>query len=409
MWSSRKWYSSLLEIRGMITARRGNIPSVGLAADFPLGVGTGIARYQRDLLTELAHSLPYTLERAISYEVFRPLNRAERPEGLPEPLKFTRCSLPGKFQRLLNLVARVPIEKIVPGLTKVDVIHSLVPERLCTALPWVVTVHDVAWRHFGREYETVFSPQMRVEAEAAIASADWLLPVSNVTADGLIAGGIDARRIVVAPLGVDPKFSTVTAESITSVRKKYALPERFVAYVGTFFPRKNLATLIRAIKDSCHTSAPPLVLAGPPPAEGFDHWEIDGAQIRHLGYLDEGELPGFYAAAHVLAFPSFFEGFGLPLVEAMAAGTPVVASNLKVFGEVAGDAFLSFDPHAIDAASQLRDTIDQLWSDDRLRADLIAAGKRRAAQFTWEACCKIVLETYAQAAQAGSYNLNRRI
>ena len=159
--------------------------------------------------------------------------------------------------------------------------------------------------------------------------------------------------------------------------------------------------MITALSGIRPETAPPLVIAGPPPAEGHPHWGIDGTRVRHLGYLDETDLPDFYKAADVIAFPSLLEGFGLPLAEAMAAGTPVVASDIPIFREVGGDSYVRFDPTAADAVVQLRSAIDRLWGDAALRLECAEAGRRRAAGMTWVACRDALFDAYRQAARRG--------
>jgi glycosyltransferase involved in cell wall biosynthesis len=268
------------------------------------------------------------------------------------------------------------------------------PERFRPRRPWVLTVYDVAWRTLGPDYLSVVSASWVRDAEAAIAAADHLLAISRATADELVRGGVPADRITVTPLGVDDRFRKVGPDQAQAVRDRYPLPGQFVLYVGAINVRKNVTALARAMAEPQPEHGVGLVLVGPPPKEGLATWGLDHPWVTHLGYVPDDDLPGLYAAASVIAIPAKLEGFGLPLVEALAAGTPVVASDLSVFREVGGDAPLYFPA---DDPAALRSALAAVLRDPAAAARMRSAGRDRAGQFTWSACAAATAEAYRQA------------
>jgi len=257
-------------------------------------------------------------------------------------------------------------------------------------------VYDVAWRVLGPEYLSVVTAPWIQDAEAAIAAADHLLVISQATADELVRGGFPADRMTVTPLGVDERFRKVGPEHSRAVRERYPIPEQFVLYVGAVNIRKDVPTLVRAVTEIADAPGVGLVLVGPPPREGLAAWGLDHPRVTHLGYVPDDDLPGLYAAASVVAIPAKLEGFGLPLVEAMAAGAPVVASDLPVFREVGGDAPLYFpaaDPVALRAA------LSTVLRDGAAAEQMRTAGRDQASRFMWSACAAATVEGYSRTLQ----------
>jgi glycosyltransferase involved in cell wall biosynthesis len=248
---------------------------------------------------------------------------------------------------------------------------------LQTRRPLVLAVADVSWRYFDAQYRTTFSPQQIRSAELAIRTADHILTLSQASAQALQDRGCEARRITVAPLGVAEEFRCVPAAEVERVRASYQLPDQFVLYVGGLNERKNLAVLRQAMEQLSPRC--PWIVAGPPPAESLAFWGLDQPWTRHLGYLPDGDMPGLFAAATIKVFPSRLEGLGLPLLEAMSVGTPVLASDIPVFHEVAGEAVQYFAP---DNSAELRSLLRKYLDSPALRADYAGRGKERAARFT---------------------------
>jgi len=279
------------------------------------------------------------------------------------------------------------------GLQSCDLVHltSLAPLR--PSLPLTVTVYDLAWRVLGRDYRSVVTDQWVRGAEASIHAADHILAISRTTADELMKDGISADRITVTPLGVDERFR-YSPRSVSAIRLHYQLPDRFVFYVGAVNVRKNVPVLVSALSEPAPNLGADLVIVGPPPAGGLAAWRLDRPWVTHLGYVPDDDLPGLYAAAAAVVIPSRLEGFGLPLVEAMAAGTPVVASDIPIFREVGGEAPIYFPP---DDPAALRVALAIVFRDPVTAEQMRSAGRTHASKFSWSACAEATVEGYRLA------------
>jgi glycosyltransferase involved in cell wall biosynthesis len=213
--------------------------------------------------------------------------------------------------------------------------------------------------------------------------------------------GFSPERIVVTPLAPNEQFKPQTPEEVERVRRKYRLFAPYILFVGTVEPRKNLVTLVRAfaavVKDFPHL----LVLAG---ARGwmsepvFAEIERQGLKDRvvHLGYVPAEDLPALMSGAEVFVYPSLGEGFGLPPLEAMACGVPVVCSNAPALPEVVGDAAILVPPTDVAA---LEEAIMHLLSDPDLKATLRQKGLQRSRQFSWHETARLTISAFEQAHQ----------
>jgi len=216
--------------------------------------------------------------------------------------------------------------------------------------------------------------------------------------------GIPEDRITVTPLGVDEKWhAAVPSEDLARVKAKYRLPERFFLFVGTLQPRKNVRRIIDA-----HRSLPPqlrrevpLIIAGRHgwmcDAEVAELQSCQDGTLRWLQYVPSEDLLPIFKQATALVWPSLNEGFGLPVLEAFAAGLPVVTSNTTSLPEVAGDAALLVDP---ENTGEIADAMRQMATDDAMRSDLRARGLSRAKQFTWDRTARLTIDVYCKAIEA---------
>ncbi len=196
-------------------------------------------------------------------------------------------------------------------------------------------------------------------------------------------------KIVVTPLAADARFAPQSPSEIARVREKYNLPARFILTVGINKPHKNHQTLI----DACQQF--PIVIAGAWDAR-WGHGNTAARRHGELHFLKniaDGDLPALYAACEAFVFPSLYEGFGLPPLEAMACGAPVICSNASSLPEVVGDAALTFAPRDVNALST---HIARVWNDATLRDELRAKSLARAKQFSWERCAHETLQIYHQ-------------
>jgi glycosyltransferase involved in cell wall biosynthesis len=248
--------------------------------------------------------------------------------------------------------------------------------------PTVITVHDLAiFRH--PEWFPGRQPlSTRLVIPRSLDRADVIVAVSETTARDIEdLFGVPPERIEVVPHGVSSRYHPMSAEDLAAARAKLRLPERFILFVGTIEPRKNLSTLLAAwamLRDR-----PDLVIVG---AWGWRYEEIKaqigrlGDKVHHVEGLDPAELPAVYNLARALAHPAWYEGFGLPPLEAMACGTPVVVSDRSSLPELVGDAGLIA---AADDPDAWRRALETVIEDADVAAGMRRRGILRAAQFSW--------------------------
>jgi len=290
---------------------------------------------------------------------------------------------------------------------RTDLVHlpsTIIPPFL--PCPAVVTVHDLAWAHYPEAYRQDDLRMQRVAVRGAAQRAARIIAVSETTALDLHARfAIPKERISVIPLAVSPRFS---AEGPRLSGRAFPGAERLAAgyllYVGRLDPRKNLLRLLEAYRRLCAgMPTPPLVLAGPTTAHASElaaaaqRLAIEG-QVIFAGYVPEDELPALYRSAGLFLYPSLYEGFGLPVLEAMACGIPAIASDRSSLPEVAGDAALLVDPENVE---RLTEAMSLLLTDEALRTGLIARGLARSRLFTWERTARETIEVYRQVAARG--------
>jgi glycosyltransferase involved in cell wall biosynthesis len=280
----------------------------------------------------------------------------------------------------------------------------------------VVTVHDLSFLRVPACFPEGLLRYLEAAVPRAVRRADHVIADSHSTCRDLIELlGTPEQKITVIHSGVEPRFRPMTGESdgetLAAAGRKYSLPERFILSVGTIQPRKNLGRLIKAfsmLNARCPALDLELVIAGGKGwlyegiLERVKALELEG-RVRFLGFVDDVDLPALYNLAVLFAFPSLYEGFGLPPLEAMACGVPVVCSNASSLPEVVGDAALTFDPLDVEGlAEAMRRGIE----DETLRASLVAQGLARAAAFTWPRAARELLAVYTSMARgrAGSFD-----
>ena len=306
--------------------------------------------------------------------------------GLPRPVLYE------SWHRL----RRPAIERATGA---VDVIHATGMAVPPHSAPLVVTVHDLA---FIDEPGHSTSRGLRFfhrSIELARAQADVVVCPSQATVDDCVRHGFDARRLMLVPWGTD--VHTVDASRIAGARARFGIAGRYMLWAGTIEPRKNLPVLLDAFARVAETDRDiTLVLAGP---TGWNESIGDrvaalGARVRSLGFVDRSSLDALMAGAELFCFPSRREGFGLPVLEAMAAGTAVITSSGTSTAEVVGESGVVVHPDDVDG---LAAEISRLLVDDGERERLAAAGRDRAERvFTWEATASALVSAYERAASS---------
>lgn len=275
----------------------------------------------------------------------------------------------------------------VESVVDVDVVHSTTIIPAATSLPHAVTIHDLAFLRHPEFFTARGNAVFRRALAAVVDRADVVLCSSLATLEDCRDAGIERSRLRHVPLGVRPV--AVGAGEVERVRSGHGLPPEFLLFVGTLEPRKNLARLVAAL--AAVKDAPPLVVVG---AKG---WGGDGgvpsADVRFLGHVPEADLHPLYAAATVFCYPSLMEGFGLPVLEAMSHGTPVVTSRGTSTEEVAGGAAVLVDPLDTDSIA------DGVRAAIAGRAGFVDAGRRRAGEMTWDATARATAEVYREIAR----------
>jgi alpha-1,3-rhamnosyl/mannosyltransferase len=290
----------------------------------------------------------------------------------------------------------------------VDVVHAPAYTApfwtpFLSGAPVVVTIHDVSYARHPEWYPYRIDWARRAFYRRSARSAAHIVTDSEFSASEIAAAyGIDRRRISVVPLGVAPGFLPADIALPESAN----VPEPFLLHVGDLHERRNLAVVVDAVLAARQhfggSAGLSLVLAGVDRGVGDALCAIAQAAdapeaVVRLGAVSEERLGALYRAATALVYPSLYEGFGLPLIEAMASGTPVVASRAASIPEVVGDAGILLDPLDVEAWTR---TIIDVVNDERLRARLRSAGLARAAAFTWQRTARQTLDVYRRVAAA---------
>jgi alpha-1,3-rhamnosyl/mannosyltransferase len=299
-------------------------------------------------------------------------------------------SIAGRWRTMTGLASLAlanytPLPVLDRAAHGADIFHATnLVRRPPRRVKLTTTVHDMtSW------LMPELHPSANRRADASLAElmrkADGIIAVSESTKQDVVrALGIAEEKITVIHSGIAEEFFSVDAKAVDAVRAKFGLSKPFALYVGTIEPRKNLDRLLEAWESlpALTREEFDLVLAGP---IGWAS-EATAARVRshrYLGYVAEADLAPLTAAATIFAYPSLYEGFGFPVVQAMAAGVPVLTSCVSSLPEVAGDAALLVDPKSV---AEIRDGLARLLGSSELRTELAARGRQRSAQFQWQVC-----------------------
>jgi glycosyltransferase involved in cell wall biosynthesis len=353
----------------------------------PGGVGT----YIRNLVPALAGRDP-----SLEVTLFHARFASPRPSE-PWMDRFAEAELPGSIRNLYprwNLTARPALPA---AIRSADLVHAM----SASAVPptahgqrLVVTVHDLAFDRYPKLFPRAWRTVYRLGLRAAVRRADAIVTPSRSTAEDVRSRtNIDPRKLHVIPEAATlPAGQVDVGEALA--RLKVRTP--YVLFVGTIEPRKNLVRLVRAYRRVAATGVPhALVLAGP---LGWHHeglmreLALEGpGEIAMTGALAADDLDAIYRAADAFVYPSVYEGFGLPVLEAMGRGVPVVASTTSALPEVTGDAALGVNPRSV---REIAAAIASLVGDVALAERLAAAGRLQAERFSWDRTARMTLEVY---------------
>lgn len=380
---------------------------------------TGVGQYTVKLLESLVRIdkenryLPYVLYALTNY-ILHPGLKQMIPQPPGGNLELVDVPVPFQALRYLQVPGfRRKINEYMLGGLDVDLIHSntfCVPKIRDKKKKVVVTVYDLSVLTNPECHKRLNILHCTNGIKAAVEYSDKIIAISEHTKRDIIKYfNAPEELITVTHLAAGPEYQEVRGKAaLASLMAKYNLPEKYVLFVGSLEPRKNIKTLLKA-----YSAVParlrkdfPLVIAGgkgwlnsdiPPLLDSLGIKE----SVRFTGYIDGNDISAVYSGASVFAYPSLYEGFGLPILEAMSCGAPVITSNTSSMPEVAGDAALLVDPLNAD---ELASALETVLEDEGLRTGMKKKGLARAAMFSWDRCARETLEVYRKVAASPKRN-----
>ncbi len=354
---------------------------------------TGNEVYIRNLLNHFAR-----LDR--DNEFFAYVSKPDAIRQIPE--RFRTLPVSANPFRRLGFDLPVRLRKDLPEL-----LHVQYTGPMFSRVPLVVSVHDVSFLEHPRYFTRFRSTQLGITVKRTVEAAARVLTPSHFSRDAILRHySIDEHKVVVVPNAASPVFRPVERQvAAATVERKFGIRDPFVLMVGDLQPRKNHIGLLRAFE--AVIAAHPqlrhqLVFVG---KETWSSKELHrlvaksaiADRVHFTGFVEDQDLVHFYGACELFVFPSFYEGFGLPILEAMACGRAVTCSNVTAMPEVADGAAILFDPHStVDMARAMSDVL----LDHELRSRLERLGVQRAAHFSWELAARLTLQVYYEVAGA---------
>ena len=372
---------------------------IGIDVTSAVTQGGGIGRYTRELIFALLQE-----DKQSAYRLFH----AKMPATLPVPNPIptapnaTNHPAPISDKWLYRLWYRLHLPLPIQWVTgELDLFHSpdFTLPPIQGNIPTLLTVHDLSFVHFPDTFTPALVNYLNGVVPRSVQRATHILADSQATKRDLMGiWNTPSDKITVLLAGVNERFQPETDEQLlTAVRAKYKLGDApYLLSLGTIHPRKNYQMLIKAFKQIAEQYPHNLYIAG---GKGwlyepvFAEIEAQGLteRVRFIGFVDDDDLPALYSAATLFLFPSLYEGFGLPLLEAMGCGVPVVTSNASSLPEVAGDSARQLDPTA---PHQWTTAIAQLLDQPEQRAKMVSTGFLQARRFSWHRSARKLLDLY---------------
>lgn len=351
----------------------------------------GIHNYIHGLLTHL----PAVAGDGWDFHAFVGSRITQQYEGVS--LHHSRLDTASPFKRIVWEQVLQPWQ-----LGAYDVYHAMAfVTPVVLRKPAVVTVYDLSFIHYPQRLSRSRRLYLNALTAHSCRRAQRVIAISESTARDLTdAMGIPAKKIDVTPLSYDAaRYAPLPDEQVRSFRQNNNLPERFWLFLGTLEPRKNLPVLLEAYAKLRDDERLPLVIAG---GKGWQTDDIYATMDRHhlheqvtfAGFVDDADIALWYNAAEVFLYPSVYEGFGLPVLEAMACGTPVITTNVSSLPEVARDAGLTLSPHDVDGWA---DALRMVERDSGWRERASQAGLQKARQFTPRTTARLTIDSYERA------------
>lgn len=352
----------------------------------------GLGRYAESLARALVRREPDRFALFHNREPgFQPLEGLEDIPSRSVPLGYK----PWRMVVWLGQLARIGFDRLLPGA---ELFHAT--EHLLLPLhhvPTVLTVHDLIYHLFPRHHKRLNYWYLSLTMPLYCRRADAIITVSESSKRDLVrCYGVPADKVTVVYEAAAPHFRPATPEAVAAVRGRYGLPERYVIYVGTIEPRKNLVRLLEALQ-LLHGKGEEVKLV----VVGGLGWlyeeflrrleEAPAGKVIVLGYVPDEDLPALYSGATLFALPSLYEGFGLTVLEAMACGTPVVCSHTSSLPEIAGDAARYFNPTDVQAMAEV---MHQVLEDKESQEEMRARGLAQAARFSWSRAAEETMAVY---------------
>jgi glycosyltransferase involved in cell wall biosynthesis len=371
---------------------------IGIEVSAIREISTGVEVYIKHLVKHMPREAPES-----RFFLFANLQDVrDLRSALPRNCTVIPTALRWRPTRTLSHQIFVPL---LARLLRLDLLHStaFVIPLLSRSTPQLVTIHDMFFFSLPTPTRPPSDAALRRAILASLRRADGILVPSRATRAEIRRQmpEVHPDRIFVTPLGVSPCAAEPAV--VEEVRARLGLPDRYLLFVGTLEPRKNLERLLRAFRAVAQTCDIELVLAG---QEGWHMEPLNELlstpglreRVRLLGYVADRDLHALYSGAEAFLYPSIAEGFGLPPLEAMARGVPVLSSNRSSTAEILADAALLVDP---ESESEIRAGINRLIEDPALRRTLCEKGLDRASSFPWEETARKTLQAYEAVVKRG--------